>query len=129
VLGAWHGLTDPSDANIDCGSGADEIDQETANITVDAISNSESDKGYRDCEEPDRDNQHPSAGGRYARLGEAKRPIDRHAMAESRTEGALGPTIRDQPPSRRPKTPTVRKAAPQRRFLLSVVFKVMPFHA
>jgi hypothetical protein len=27
------------------GSGADEIDQETANVTIDAISNSESDKG------------------------------------------------------------------------------------
>jgi hypothetical protein len=57
------GLTDPSDANIHCGSGADEIDQETANITVDAISNSESAESYRDCEEPDRDNQHPFAGG------------------------------------------------------------------
>jgi hypothetical protein len=47
-------------------------------------------------------------------------------MAESKTQGALGPTIRDQPPSRRPMTPTVRKATPQRRFVLSVVFKVMP---
>jgi hypothetical protein len=72
------GLTDPSDANIHCGSGADEIDQETANITVDAISNSESDESYRDCEEPDRDNQHPSAGGRYAR-GSAKPKTHRQA--------------------------------------------------
>jgi len=58
----------------------------------------------------------------------SQRPIDRHAMAESRTEGALGPTIRDQPPSRRPITPTVRKATPQRRFLLSVVFKSHALH-
>jgi hypothetical protein len=49
----------PSDANIHCGSGADEIDQETANVTIDAISNSESDKGYRGCEEPDRDEPTP----------------------------------------------------------------------
>ncbi len=58
------GLTDPSDANKQCGSGADEVEQETANVTIEAISNRNSDKGYRDCEEPDPDNQHPSAGGR-----------------------------------------------------------------
>ncbi len=47
-------------------------------------------------------------------------------MAKSRTPGALGGTIRDQPPSRRPMIPTVRKATPQRRFVLSVVFMLQP---
>jgi hypothetical protein len=53
---------DPSNANKQCGSGADEVEQETANVPIDTISNSDSDKGCCRCEEPNRNNQHPCAG-------------------------------------------------------------------
>jgi hypothetical protein len=120
------GLTDPSDANIHCGSGADEIDQETAIITVDAISNSESDKGYRDCEEPDRDNQHQSAGGRYAR-GSAKPKTHRQARdGREQNRGCAGTDDQGPATQQEANDPHCQKGSPQRRFLLSVVFKVMP---